>query len=355
MAKIIIIIFLIVLTIFKCNELKKETDCSDKTILNKRKIYFDMDGNIDDIVCLLLLLFFQNIELVGVAITPGDCDIPPAMETVSKIIYKKGAKIPIVASNIKGINPFPQSFKDLTIKALVLPTFLNIEYRKDNEIDMEASEHMYITSKKIFHENNEKLSFLVTGPPSTLVKAINDHPDMKNYIEEIVWMGGAVDVMGNVPNSPYAEYNAFWDPPSVKKLFEFGINIKIFSLDSTNYVPIDKNFLSRLAKISDKYNIANLANELYAISYFIDITGKDTYYAWDSLATCYVGLNELISFREEEVDIILDKNSNINETQEGRIFKKKGSAHFVKIAEKMSPEALKKFYDFFVESLKYNF
>ena len=58
MAKIIIIIFLIVLTIFKCNELKKETDCSDKTILNKRKIYFDMDGNIDDIVCLILLLFF---------------------------------------------------------------------------------------------------------------------------------------------------------------------------------------------------------------------------------------------------------------------------------------------------------
>ena len=355
MAKIININFLIVLIFCKCNELKKEIDCLDNEILNKRKIYFDMDGNIDDIVCLLLLLFFQNIELVGVAITPGDCDIPPAMETVSKIIYKKGAKIPIVASNIKGINPFPQSFKDLTIKALVLPTFLNIEYRKDNEINMEASEHMYITSKKLFHENNEKLSFLVTGPPSTLVKAINDHPDMKNYIEEVIWMGGAIDVMGNVPNSPYSEYNAFWDPPSVKKLFEFEINIKIFSLDSTNYVPIDKKFLSRLAKISDKYNIANLANELYAISYFIDITGKDTYYAWDSLATCYVGLNELISFREEEVDVILDKNNNRNETQEGRIIKKKGSTHFVKIAEKMSPEAIKKFYDFFVESLKYNF
>lgn len=53
-------------------------------------------------------------------------------------------------------------------------------------------------------------------------------------------MGGAIDVMGNVPSSPYAEYNAFWDPPSVKKFVESGLNIKIFSLDSTNYVPIDK-------------------------------------------------------------------------------------------------------------------
>ena len=350
-----IIFFVITLIFLKCDEIKKEIDCSDNKIINKRKIYFDMDGNIDDIVCLLLLLFFPNIELVGVAITPGDCDIPPAMEAVSKIIYKKGVKIPIVASNIEGINPFPQSFKDLTVKALVLPTFLKIEYIKENEIKMEASEHMYITAKKIFLENNEKLSFLITGPPSTLVKAINDHPDMKNYIDEVIWMGGAIDVMGNVPNSPYAEFNAFWDPPSVKKFIEFGLKIKIFSLDSTNYVPINKQFLSRLAKISDKYNIANLANELYAISYFIDPKGRDTYYAWDSLATCYVGFNELISFREEEVDVIIDKNNNVKENKEGRIFKKKGSNHFIKIAEKMSPEAIQKFYDFFVDSLKYNF
>jgi len=84
------------------------------------------------------------------------------------------------------------------------------------------------------------LCFLITGPPSTLVEAINKYPDLKNYIEEVIWMGGAIDVMGNVPSSPYAEYNAFWDPPSVKKFVESGLNIKIFSLDSTNYVPIDK-------------------------------------------------------------------------------------------------------------------
>ena len=349
-----IIILLLLLIFINCEEIKEETDCSDNKVPNKRKIYFDMDGNIDDIVCLLLLLHFPNIELVGVAITPGDCDIPPAMEVVSKILHKRGVKIPIVASNIEGINPFPQSFIDLTVKALVLPTFLNIEYTKENEIPIEASEHMYITAKNIFLKNKEKISFLITGPPSTLAKAINEHPDIKNYIEEVVWMGGAIDVMGNVPNSPFAEYNAYWDPVSTKKFIESGLNIKIFSLDSTNDVPIDKKFLSRLALISDKYNIANLANELYAISYFIDPTGRDTYYAWDSLATCYVGFNEIVSFREEEVDVIIDKINNINETQEGRIYKKKGTGNFVKIAEKMSPKNIQKFYDFFVESLKYN-
>ena len=195
------------------------------------------------------------------------------------------------------------------------------------------------------------MAFLITGPPSTLVKAINKYPDLKNYIEEVIWMGGAIDVMGNVPSSPYAEFNAFWDPPSVKKFVESGLNIKIFSLDSTNYVPIDKKFLSELAKVSNKYNAANLANELYAISYYIDPKGRDTYYAWDSLATCYLGINELISFREEEVDVIIGKNT---QNQEGRIYKRKGSNNFIKIAEKMSLEAINKFYEFFISSLKYN-
>ena len=167
-------------------------------------------------------------------------------------------------------------------------------------------------------------------------------------------MGGAINVMGNVPESPYAEYNAFWDPLSVKKLVEFGLEIKVFSLDSTNNVPITKKFLSRLAKNSNKYEISNLANELYAISYFIDPKGIDTYYAWDSLATCYIGFNELITFKREEVDVIINKNKDIKENKEGRIYKKKGTSNFVQIAE-ISSENISKFYDFFVNSLKFNF
>ena len=127
----------------------------------------------------------------------------------------------------------------------------------------------------------------------------------------------------------------------------------MISLDSTNSVPIDIKFLSKLAKISDKYDIANLANQLYTISYFIDPNGRDTYYAWDSLATCYVGLNNLLNFKEVEIDVITNKN--INENQEGRIYKKKGSNNFIKYAEKMNNEFIQKFYDFFVNSLKHNF
>ena len=84
---------------------------------------------------------------------------------------------------------------------------------------------MYITAKKMFLETQEKVTFLIIGLPSTLAKAINENNDIKDYIEEVIWMGGAINVMGNVPISPYAEFNAFWDPPSVKSLIESGFQL----------------------------------------------------------------------------------------------------------------------------------
>ena len=46
--------------------------------IKKKKVYMDMDGNIDDFVAFLLLLNFRNIELVGITITPADCVVPAA-------------------------------------------------------------------------------------------------------------------------------------------------------------------------------------------------------------------------------------------------------------------------------------
>ena len=103
----------------------------DKNI-QKKKVYMDMDGNNDDFVAFLLLLGFPNVELVGLTITPADCFPDPAKEFVSKILYKRGLKVPIVVSDVKPINDFPEEFKQNAVKSNYLPTLLNIEYSKDN-------------------------------------------------------------------------------------------------------------------------------------------------------------------------------------------------------------------------------
>ena len=161
-----------------------------------------MDGNNDDFVAFLLLLGFQNVELIGLAITPADCFPDPAKEFVSKILYKRGLKVPVVVSDVEPINDFPKEFKQIAIKSNYLPALLNIEYLKDNELSTDAAEHMYSTAKKIFDDSQgkEKLTFLITGPPSTFVKALKAHSDFKNYIEEVVWMGEQSKYLGMFPH-----------------------------------------------------------------------------------------------------------------------------------------------------------
>ena len=117
---------------------------------------------------------------------------------------------------------------------------------------------MYQTAKELF-EKNETLTILITGPPSTLTKALRNHPN----IEEVYWMGGAIDVEGNViDGSPYSKYNAYWNPTDTKEYIESGLKIKILSLDSTNSVPVNKKLLGKISTISSNYDAANLVIEL---------------------------------------------------------------------------------------------
>ena len=208
---------------------------------------------------------------------------------------------------------------------------------------------MYSTAQKIYEESGEKTTFLITGPPSNLVRAMEKYSDMKDYIEEVFWMGGAIDVPGNVIGVPDSEYNAYWDPPSTKKFLESGLQIKVLSLDSTNSIPVDKNMLTRLAKYSN-YDGINLTNELFAIDFWVDDKGESNYYAWDCLAVMALGFDDLITYKEVEVDVVTEKDE-----KEGKIFKKEGSNHFIKYGQALDSKAVENFYDLFIKTLKYNF
>lgn len=314
----------------------------------KKKVYFNMDGNNDDMVALLLLLNFKNIDLVGMAITPADCEVTTAREFASKLIYKKGLKVPIVVSDVEPVNDFPQEWKDQTLKNTYLPTLLKIDYSKKNELDTEASEHMYSTVKKIYEESGEKTTFLITGPPSTFVKAMKKYSDMKDYIEEVFWMGGAIDVPGNVQGKSYSEYNAYWDPPSTKDFIGLGLPLKVISLDSTNSVKISKDMLTKLSKYN-YYDGINLTNELFAIAFWAYPDGTTNYCAWDCLAAMALEFDDLITYKEAKVDVVTDKND-----EEGRIYKKEDSKNVIKYGQPLDSKAYDYFYDSFLKTLKYN-
>ncbi len=94
-----------------------------------------------------------------------------------------------------------------------------------------------------------RVVYLVTGPLTSLATALRVNPDIVDKIERVVWMGGAVDALGNVEElSPQAEWNVYADPEGAHRVWQLPLSIPIWMmpLDATNAVPLTTAFLSRL-------------------------------------------------------------------------------------------------------------
>jgi inosine-uridine nucleoside N-ribohydrolase len=106
-------------------------------------------------------------------------------------------------------------------------------------------------------------------------------------IEQIIWMGGAIKVAGNldlttVPTPPWnncAEWNAFWDAPSVDWVFKnTTCPIIQFPIDMTNRAAITTSFMETLAvqaRSGSRYS--ELAFESYML-----VSYETFYDMWDS-------------------------------------------------------------------------
>ena len=63
-------------------------------ISRRRQVLFDQDGAPDDLLSLLLLTQYDNVDLRGVAVTPADCLPRPALSATHKILDLVGREVP---------------------------------------------------------------------------------------------------------------------------------------------------------------------------------------------------------------------------------------------------------------------
>jgi purine nucleosidase len=93
--------------------------------VKNRKVFFDHDGNPEDIVSLMLVLGMPNIDLIGISVTPADCHIKEALELTLKILSIYDRKIPVAEGHITSKFPFPDKYRAATISGNILPMMIN--------------------------------------------------------------------------------------------------------------------------------------------------------------------------------------------------------------------------------------
>ncbi|HAX75156.1 MAG TPA: nucleoside hydrolase [Cyanobacteria bacterium UBA11372] len=271
----------------------------------KQLVLMDHDGGIDDYLSTILLMTMEHIQPLGVIVTPADCYIQPAVSATRKILDLMGcASIPVAESTVRGINPFPRLYRRDSFIVDHLP-ILNERETISTPLVEEPGQNFMV---RALQQAPEPVILLVTGPMTTLATALDIAPEIEAKIKQIVWMGGALNVPGNVEKSieagqdGSAEWNVYWDAVSAHRVWQTNIPIVLCPLDITNNVPVTSEFVQRIGK-QRSYPLSDLAGQCYAL-----VIPQD-YYFWDILATAYLAHPEFYQLREWETAIVTEGKS----------------------------------------------
>ena len=273
--------------------------------MSKQLVLMDHDGGVDDYLATMLLMTMDNVQPLGVVVTAADCYAQPAVSATRKILDLMGfSDIPVAESKVRGINPFPNLYRRDSYVVDHFP-ILNQQETITTPLVAEAGEDFTV---KVLQQASEPVTIMATGPLTNIATALQKAPDIEAKIKRIVWMGGALNVPGNVEKNwepgqdGSAEWNAYWDPISVAQIWDTQIEIIMCPLDITNNVPVTSEIVQQMGK-QRNYPVSDLAGQCYAL-----VIPQD-YYFWDVLATAYLAKPELFELKQIETEIITDGKS----------------------------------------------
>ncbi len=165
---------------------------------DSKQVVFFSGGTIDDGLTFILLTTMDEVNLQGVVVTNADSIADPAMELQWKISsYTQSTEIPVSLSDARGWNPFPWSYRDDCIR------FNNVEVLKSYGANPQWPP--YPSGDELIEElltkaiaNDTPLTMLVTCPVTALSNVLAKNPKLEQGIERVIFMGGAIDVPGNL-------------------------------------------------------------------------------------------------------------------------------------------------------------
>ncbi len=186
----------------------------------------DADPGIDDIMAISYALKSEKVKLEGVTTVAGNTHIGNATKNALKVleIINKGY-VPVA----RGISkPILRELKTATdVHGEDRFGNLNLTPPKMKESDTHAVDFII----KTIMDNPKKIVLVSLGPLTNIAVALLIEPRLTKYVKEMVIMGGAIKVRGNV--TPDAEFNIFTDPEAAKLVFHSGMPITLVGLDVT--------------------------------------------------------------------------------------------------------------------------
>jgi pyrimidine-specific ribonucleoside hydrolase len=267
-----------------------------------RPVIVDTDLGEDDLMALAWLLRAPSLDVVAVTVSGtglSHCD--PGVDNLRALLELMDATGPAVGCGPEQPLPGGTLFPDEWRAAADQLSGVRLPPAADAGALSAAA--VSVISDQLLAET-VPVTILTLGPLTTMAEVLAADPRLVSDIAEVVTMGGALDVPGNViPEGATAlgrsEWNLHVDPAADAVVLASGVPLTLVALDATQDAPMTGEIAAALAADTAAPG-AWLADQLVRHDPFL-LSGD--FYLWDPLAAGAVIDRSLVSVADERLSV----------------------------------------------------
>ena len=281
------------------------------------KVIFDTDPGVDDAMALLFLHRHPEIDLIGITTVFGNASVETTTRNALFLKREWGIAGPVAKGEGKTWDPMRNPV-DWPVLIHGHDGLGNIDVPETIDLPVDGRPaHRFIIDT--VRANPGEVTLIAVGRMSNLAYALKEDPDIAGLVKQVIIMGGAFDVPGNI--TPAAEANIHGDPEAADVVMTAPWKVVVVGLDVTMQTVMTRTRLARIVERGGKD--AKLLSDIS--QFYIDFYGRhveDGMVVHDSCACVYLVAPELFTTRSGAIRVVAGGIAD------GQTIQKPDSRHF---------------------------
>ena len=262
-----------------------------------RSVIVDTDPGADDALALMMALNSPDLLVEGLTTVGGNATLSETTDNALRLVEHLNGKQSVLPIAVGAGRPMRGSFthayhvhgsEGLGVclpEPTLKPDRLNaVEFIQDRVA-----------------RSPGQLTIIAIGPLTNVAAALDNRPDIVGAVTEIVVMGGAVGVPGNITH--YAEFNIHEDPWAANAVFALGVPVTLVGLDVTHQTFMHRRDGPRWFEGTSRS--AQLGNRILD-DRFRELEDAQEFHLHDPLAVAAAIEPDILTCRRAQVSVVTD-------------------------------------------------